>query len=809
MAPEISEQLWAVTHQEATGPIPVWPRRAVRLAGAIACVAGGVYLIAWFSGSAARWSANGAITVKTNMAAALFLAGLSLPLLSPWEAGGRRRVVGALAAAVVFSLGAATLSEHLVGWDLGIDQLLASEPPGAATTVSPNRIGPPGSTSLTLLGAALLALAAGRRRIVPWLGLAVFAINLVPAVGFLYGITAFYGTPRLTGIAWPTVVSLMSLGLGSMFAVGDSGPMVSLLRRDPGGVLMRRALPLAVLAPVVVNWLQEICVAHNLLTRDTADGLRVLTVALLLGIILWRSAAHVGHSSAAQTKAHQSLRESEHRLALAASGTGIGIFEWDIAAGEVTATERTVAIIGLRPTTTTTTTTTTTLSQCYEYRQWAERVHPDDLPAVEAEIQRCIDNHLPLDTEYRVVRPDGTVHWVAVRCIFHYGAQDEPTRLLGIVMDITERKRAEEAVAEAHQQLQSIIDNTTSMVYACDLEERFVMANAALAALLKTTPEQMIGKRRHEFMPQADANAHEADDRKVIAAGRAVEFEEYNELHGRSITWLSTKFPLRDAQGRICAVAGIVTDISGRKQAEADLRRAMEELQRSNRELEQFAYISSHDLQEPLRQVMSFGNLLSLRCAETLDDRAKQYIGFMTEGSQRMSNLVRGLLDYSRVGRLGQDVRPVAADAVLDSALLDLQASIKESGVHVTRDPLPTVVAHPGELGQLFQNLIGNALKFGRDGVNPQIHIGCCPDGQTCIFSVKDNGIGIPADQHEKAFVIFQRAHGDVKYRGTGIGLAICKKIVERHGGRIWIESTVGEGSTFFFTMPMAKEAQA
>ena len=253
-------------------------------------------------------------------------------------------------------------------------------------------------------------------------------------------------------------------------------------------------------------------------------------------------------------------------MALAASGTQIGMFDWNVATGETLWTEQAARLLGLS-TTTTTTTTTTTLSLPYHYADWAERVHPEDLPRVESEVRRCMSEHTPFEMDYRVVWPDGSVHWVAGRGVFQYDSQDQPQRMLGIVMDITERKRAEEAVAAAQRQVQSIIDNTTAIVYAFDLEEHFLLANTAVAELLNSTPEQMIGKRRHDFMPRDDADWHEANDRQVIEAGRALEFEEYSQLKGRSITWLTTKFPLRDAQGRIYAVAGISADISERKRA--------------------------------------------------------------------------------------------------------------------------------------------------------------------------------------------------------------------------------------------------
>jgi len=266
----------------------------------------------------------------------------------------------------------------------------------------------------------------------------------------------------------------------------------------------------------------------------------------------------------------ESLRQSEERLALAASATQVGMFDWDMAKGTVLWTQAHDAIFGYAPTATTTTTTTTTTE--HDYRRWTDRVHPEDLPRVEEEMRRCREVRKPLEVQYRIIWPDGSLHWVETKGVFLYNSSGKAERMLGVVMDITESKRGEEALAAAHRQVQGIIDNTPAIVYVFDLEERFLLANAAVAELFHSTPEQMIGKRRHEFMPKADADWHEANDRKVIEAGRAMEFEEASQLPDRSITWLTTKFPLRDAQGTIYAVAGISADVSDRKRAEEALR---------------------------------------------------------------------------------------------------------------------------------------------------------------------------------------------------------------------------------------------
>lgn len=268
----------------------------------------------------------------------------------------------------------------------------------------------------------------------------------------------------------------------------------------------------------------------------------------------------------------------------------------------------------------------------------------------------------------------------------------------------------------------------------------------------------------------------------------------------------------------------IASDITRLKQLEDALKRKNEDLERSNKELEQFAYVASHDLQEPLRMVTSYLQLLERRYKDKLDSDANDFIHFAVDGASRMKALVEGLLRFSRVQSKGKPFKPTDVNGILRAVLKNLEAVIEESGAKITYDPLPTVMADDLQLTQLFQNLIGNAIKF-RDKSPPEVHISAVPverfgspgssfqrtmDAQqegynrgygTWKFSVSDNGIGIAPEYGDRLFQIFQRLHPKGEYPGTGIGLAICKKVVELHGGRIWMESEPGKGSTFCFTL--------
>jgi light-regulated signal transduction histidine kinase (bacteriophytochrome) len=271
--------------------------------------------------------------------------------------------------------------------------------------------------------------------------------------------------------------------------------------------------------------------------------------------------------------------------------------------------------------------------------------------------------------------------------------------------------------------------------------------------------------------------------------------------------------PIRDAAGQIVRWFGVALNIEAIKHAEEALQQAnerlrqqAEELVATNKDLEQFAYIASHDLQEPLRAVSGFVSLLQQRYGGKLDEKADSYISAAVDGAARMQALISGLLEYSRVGTRGNPPAPTKADEAVQEAVKNLQVLIQESGATITAAPLPTVQADAIQLTHLFQNLLANALKF-RAERPPEVHVGARREDGRWVFWVRDNGIGIDRQYNERIFLIFQRLHTRRQYPGTGIGLAICKRIVERHGGSIWVESQPGQGATFYFTLPDKGEA--
>jgi len=269
---------------------------------------------------------------------------------------------------------------------------------------------------------------------------------------------------------------------------------------------------------------------------------------------------------------------------------------------------------------------------------------------------------------------------------------------------------------------------------------------------------------------------------------------------GRTIPVLYNASVYKNEAGEVIGVFAAARDITERKKAEEILKLKLEELARSNAELEQFAYVSSHDLQEPLRMISSYLQLLQRRYEGNIDDKADKYIHFAVDGAARMQNLINDLLEFSRVATRAREPEPTNCEFVLDQVLSNLEIFLKENKASVSHDPLPEVMADNTQLAQVFQNLIVNGIKFHSEEA-PKVHISAEKKSNEWQFSVRDNGIGIDPKYSEKIFEVFKRLHKKEEYPGTGIGLSICKKIIERHSGRIWVESELGKDSIFYFTL--------
>jgi PAS domain S-box-containing protein len=373
------------------------------------------------------------------------------------------------------------------------------------------------------------------------------------------------------------------------------------------------------------------------------------------------------------------------------------------------------------------------------------------------------------------------------------------------IRDISLRKEAEKHLARMESRYRGLLEAAPDAMVVVNPAGGIVLLNVQAEKQFGYRRDELVGQQIKNIIPQGFAERLIADGARSAAEALAQQIGTGIELSGRRKD--GSEFPieimlspLESAEGILVTAA--IRDISVRKDAEKHLAQTMGELKRSNDELQQFAYVSSHDLQEPLRMVASYTQLLAKRYKGRLDSDADEFIAFAVDGCNRMQRLIQDLLAYSRVGTNGKAIRKISAADALDEALTNLRATIEQSGAVVTHDSLPAVRTDDTQLAHVFQNLVGNAIKY-RSAEVPHVHVSATKnDGDEWIFSVRDNGLGIESRYFEKIFILFQRLHGQNEFAGTGIGLAMCKKIVERLGGRIWVESQPGKGSTFYFALP-------
>ncbi len=394
---------------------------------------------------------------------------------------------------------------------------------------------------------------------------------------------------------------------------------------------------------------------------------------------------------------------------------------------------------------------------------------------------------------------------------FQISIYPSATGLSVYFQDVTERQQAEQQIKADKNFLRTLIDHLPDTIYYKDKAAKKLISNKFDYAVLGADTEQeVLGKTDMEISSHANALITYAQDMEILNTGKSlINFEEYFTTADDKPLWLlTTKLAIRNDNNEIIGLLGIGRDITQRKIAQeklielnVTLEKNIKQLEISNTELEQFAYVASHDLQEPLRMITSFLTLLEKRYRDKLDDKGKQYIGFAVDGGKRMRQIILDLLEFSRVGRTEDTWEKVDLNELVYEILSLQSQQIKDVKAKVQMDTLPILNSYKAPLRQVFQNLINNGLKYHRDGVAPHISISVNDDDTFWQFAITDNGIGIENSYLHKIFIIFQRLHNKEKYTGTGIGLAITKKIIENLGGKIWVESEEGTGSTFYFTI--------
>lgn len=416
--------------------------------------------------------------------------------------------------------------------------------------------------------------------------------------------------------------------------------------------------------------------------------------------------------------------------------------------------------------------------------------------------------------EFRAIHRDGHIVHIEARTSILKDANGQSIGACGVFMDVTERKNREIELQKLNEQLNKqqarlrlVFENVPGLIW--ELYRESSTKNTEIvsdyAEVLLGYPPKAWQETENFWRTIVHPDDLESTTQKtaaIVESGKPGGYE-FRCIHrdGHIVPIEAHLSLLKDGQGTPVGICGVFMDLTERKKYEEQLSEKAEALRRSNAELETFAYLASHDLQEPLRMISSYLQLLEQRYGDRLDGDAKEFIAYAVDGSSRMKMLINDLLTYSRVQRAERVYLEVDLEKTLQRSLHNLQLAIEDARAEITHDPLPKIMGNETQFMQVFQNLIGNALKFRRADP-PKIHVGVREEEDHWLFSVSDNGIGIDNQFLDRIFVIFQRLHSKTKYPGTGIGLAICKRVIENHQGKIWAESTVNVGTTFYFTLP-------
>ncbi len=525
----------------------------------------------------------------------------------------------------------------------------------------------------------------------------------------------------------------------------------------------------------------------------------------------------------------RALQETQERFALALEGSRDGIWDWNVTTNQVFYSARWKSMLGFEE---------EEVSNAFS--EWQRLVHPADLPHAELNLEEYFEGRRPeYSVEFRMAHKLGSWRWILARGIAQRDSAGRVVRMSGSHTDITERKTAEQTLASVNSQLAGVLAASTQVsIIATDVHGLITVFNTGAENLLGYSAAEMVGKHHPRLFHRSDEvlargaeltrelNYPVEGFEVFVALAKRGRFDlrewTYVRKDGSEFTVSLVITAVKNEAGEITGFLGLAEDITEQKHAQWALARQAEELTRSNRELEQFAYIASHDLQEPLRKVQTFGDMIATEAGSSLSAEGHDYLQRMRSAAARMQTFINDLLTYSRVASQGKPFERVNLFQISQEVLSDLEIRIQSTGGRVEVGELPDLDADPLQMRQLLQNLIGNALKFHRTGVPPVVSVqsrlipsqpangsGHTASPEVCEITVEDNGIGFDEKYVDRIFAPFKRLHGRGEYEGTGIGLAICHKIVERHGGTITARSAPGVGTRMIVTLPRNQDREA
>ncbi len=812
----------------------------MRLAIGIYAFAGGaVTLIGWMTSNPrlTDWPGDG-ISMLPNAAVCSMAVGLATLLVASGGSTVLIRALGAVAALI----GAATLAEHLTGVSWGIDRLLLFREWGQRGTLSPGRMGPPGSLAWTLVGLAMLmhsARASLQRAAIVAAGLALLLASL-SLVGYLYGATAFYTVPKLTTIALQTASMVFALSSGVILSLADRQPVKTLLAASTAGLLARRALPAVCVLPVLVGWLRVRGQRAGLFDTASGTAVRTMVELVLLAILLWWTLAKVAtKEEALKYEKERANRVFVDMAFLAAVSHQLGALE------TVDEIMRTVgAKIGEH--------FRLTFCNFAEVRESEGLLvvthdwHRNDVPSSVGEYAQADYLTKEFQSVCRagqifVVRDTATdprtdaAKYAALKmrafvCIpivqegvwrFFISCIDAEPRdwsgeELELLRELTNRiwtrleqvradqvlRTSQTAVVESEQRFRALANAMPQLAWIARGDGFIDWYNDRWYDYTGTTPEQMSGWGWQAVHDPSTLPAVIEAWQKSIATGEPFEMTfPLRSGDGQFRPFLTRVVPMKNAAGQVVQWFGTNTDVERLERVVAERTAQLREM---NGELEAFSYSMAHDLRGPLRSMQGFANILSEDYGPQLDEQGRGYLQRISAAADRMQRLLSDVLSYSRVTRDELPLGPVALHPLLQS-ILEEYPTLQDTSIRIVGE-LPAVQGNPAAITQALSNLLTNAVKFVPPGRVPQVQVGARTDGEWVELWIQDNGIGIAPEHQERIFGMFERIPAGGKYEGTGIGLAIVRRAVERMGGKVGVESTLGSGSRFWVRLRRAEQ---
>ena len=790
-------------------------RAVSRVAGGIVAAVGFLVLAGWlFDIPTLKSILPGLATMKANTALAFMLAGSSLWLASIKHENQRIDLVAKTCAMLTILIGLLTLSEYIFSRNLGIDQFLFKDPL-APENAYPGRMSLVTALNFSLLGFSLLLVDRPQyRRLVEVFCFAVLLVAVLALIGYAYGIPALYQFFPYASVALHTVFAFSILCAGILFAHPNQGVMQIFSSDDLGGAMARRLLPAAIVIPFVLGWL--LFAGQRAGLYDSTLRLVLFTVSnviIFAILILWNARLlQRVEVERGQVETALSLTEQRSRALIENSWDAIALFGAD---GTILyGSPSTVQILGYE------------LDE-FVGRNAFELIHIED----QAFVTECMTlslqqpgAHIPIYA--RVRHKNGEWRWL--EGVFT-NLLDEPSvqAIVNNYHDFTERKQAEDeirklnkelnervlertaALSQANNLLQMLLDNMPDQIYFKDAQSRFIRNSRSQAeALGLSDPAEAVGKSDFDFFPHAQLSYDK--EQEIMRSGKSLVDEEERVVwpDGRE-TWVSTtKVPLPDQNGQIIGTFGISRDITERKRTEVALQKAKLELEAANKELEAFSYSVSHDLRSPLRSIDGFSQALLEDYGELLPPEGRNFLERVRSSAQRMADLIDDLLNLSKVTRASMKLVPVDLSEFAWGIVAELQRTQPERRVNFNITPNLKARGDPNLLQAVFENLLNNAWKFTSKQEQAEIEFGSKHENDETIYFIRDNGAGFDMAFVGKLFGAFQRLHATTEFSGTGIGLATVQRIINRHGGRIWAEGAVGQGATFFFTLPALERAK-